>query len=104
MPQHTSRDHVVRPKPRLDEEKTAHGCGSKICTQNGTLVSGNMDQHLRSPGGVILTHTHMLQRTMLTDWDAATQISPIWAETLKLSAVEDSLPIERIGHKLFARN
>ena len=26
--------------------------------QNGTLVSGNMDQNLRSPGGLLLTHTH----------------------------------------------
>ena len=25
---------------------------------NGILVSGNMDQNLRSPSGVILTHTH----------------------------------------------
>ena len=31
------------------------GCGSKIGAQNGTLVSGNMDQNLRSPGGLILT-------------------------------------------------
>ena len=35
------------------------GCGSKIGTQNGTLVSGNMDQNLWSPGGLILTHTHL---------------------------------------------
>ena len=35
------------------------GCGSKICTQNGTLVNGNMEQHLRFPG-LILTHTHMV--------------------------------------------
>ena len=31
----------------------------KICTQNGTLVSGNMNQNLRSPGGFIWTHTQM---------------------------------------------
>ena len=37
-----------------------HGCGSKIGTQNGTLVSGNMDQNLWSAGGLILTHTHMV--------------------------------------------
>ena len=37
----------------------AYGCGSRIGTPNGTLVSGNMDQNLRSPGGLILTHTHM---------------------------------------------
>ena len=29
------------------------GCGSKICTRNGILVNGNMDQNLRSPGGLI---------------------------------------------------
>ena len=33
-----------------------NGCGSKIGAQNGTLVSGHMDQNLRSPGAVILTH------------------------------------------------
>ena len=33
-----------------------YGCGSKIGTQNGSLASGNMDQNLRSPGGLILTH------------------------------------------------
>ena len=31
-------------------EGEAYGCGSKICTQNGTLVNGN---------GLILTHTHI---------------------------------------------
>ena len=36
-----------------------YGCGSKIGTQNGTLVSGNMDQNLWSPGGSILIHTHI---------------------------------------------
>ena len=36
-----------------------YGGGSNICTQNGTLVIGNMDQNLRSPGSLILTHTHM---------------------------------------------
>ena len=51
---------------RLTEGKSAaalsflrHGCGSKRGTQNGTLVSGNMNQHLLSPVGLILTHTHM---------------------------------------------
>ena len=34
-----------------------YGCESKIGTQDGTLVNGNMDQNLRSPGGSILTHT-----------------------------------------------
>ena len=27
--------------------------------QNGILASGNMDQNLRSPGGLILTHTQL---------------------------------------------
>ena len=33
-------------------------CGSKIGTQSGTLGSGNMDQNLRSPVRLILTHNH----------------------------------------------
>ena len=33
--------------------------GSKIGAPNGTLVSRNMDQNLRSPGGFILTHTNL---------------------------------------------
>ena len=39
------------------------GCGSKIGTPDGTLVSGNMDQNLRSPGGLILTHTRVRARS-----------------------------------------
>ena len=35
------------------------GYGSKIGTHNRTLVNGNIDQNLRSPGGLILTHTHL---------------------------------------------
>ena len=35
------------------------GCGSKIGTQNRTLVNGNMDLNLRSSGGLILTHPHL---------------------------------------------
>ena len=38
---------------------------SKICTQHGTLASGNMDQNLRSPGGLILTHTHICYQLAL---------------------------------------
>ena len=37
-----------------------YGCGSKNRYQNGTLVSGNMDQNLRSPSCLILSHTHMV--------------------------------------------
>ena len=33
------------------------GCGSKTGTQNGTLANGNMDNNLRSPVGLFLTHT-----------------------------------------------
>ena len=36
-----------------------YGCGSKTRYQNGTLVSGNMDQNLRNPSWLILSHTHM---------------------------------------------
>ena len=32
----------------------------KTGTQNGTLVSGNMDQNLRNPSCLILSHTHFL--------------------------------------------
>ena len=53
----------VGSKPRIPLKETIgdglYGSGSKKCTQNGTLVSGNMDQNLRSPGGLILTHTYM---------------------------------------------
>ena len=36
------------------------GCGSKNRYQNGTLVSGNMDQNLRKPSCLILSHTQVL--------------------------------------------
>ena len=32
--------------------------GQNISTQNGALVNGNLDCNLRSPGGLILAHTH----------------------------------------------
>ena len=44
---------------RRSARKKTHCCGAKLGTQNGTLVSGNIDQHLWSPGGLILTHAHM---------------------------------------------
>ena len=37
-----------------------NGSGSKILYQNGTLVSGNMDQHSRNPSCLILSHIQML--------------------------------------------
>ena len=36
-----------------------YGCGSKNRYQNGTLVSGNMDQNLHNPSCLILTHSHI---------------------------------------------
>ena len=41
------------------ETKYPCGCGSKNRYQNGTLVSGNMDQNLRNPSCLILSHTHV---------------------------------------------
>ena len=38
----------------------AHGSGSKNRYQNGTLARGNMDQNLRNPPCLILSHTHIL--------------------------------------------
>ena len=35
------------------------GCGSKTGAKNGTLVSGNIDQNLRNPSCLILSHTHL---------------------------------------------
>ena len=40
-------------------ETVISGCGSKDRYQNGTMVSGNMDQTLRNPGSLILTPTHL---------------------------------------------
>ena len=54
---------------------TTHGCGSKIYTKNGILVNGNMDQNLRSPGGVLLTHTHMFQH-LFCDQSQAARVTP----------------------------
>ena len=41
---------------RIEPAKSV-GCRSKMGTQNGTLVNGNMDENLWVPGGSILTHT-----------------------------------------------
>ena len=35
---------------------TLHGCGSKKRYQHGTLVGGNMDQNLRFPSCLMLSH------------------------------------------------
>ena len=34
-------------------------CGSKMGSQNRTLVNGTNDYNLRSPAGLLLTHTHL---------------------------------------------
>ena len=47
---------------RESQSDSRNDCGSKIGTPNGTLISGNMDQNLRSPGGLILTHPQMAPR------------------------------------------
>ena len=39
--------------------------GSKKRCQNGTLVSGNMDQNLRNPSCLILSHTQMAPDSVL---------------------------------------
>ena len=44
----------------------------KTGTQNGTLVSGNMDQNLRNPSYLILSHTHigsLCFDTQVLPWD-----------------------------------
>ena len=42
----------------------ACGCGSKNRYLNGTLVSGHIDQNLRNPSCLILSHTHVKQMTI----------------------------------------
>ena len=50
------------------------GCGSKVCTQNGILVNG----HLRSPGGLVLTHTHFWSFPMLEGSDLRFGAAASW--------------------------
>ena len=45
--------------------------GSKNQYQNGTLVSGNMDQNLRNPSCLILSHTHLNHRARPSPGHAA---------------------------------
>ena len=49
------------PKRGTNSTKTSqtHGSGSKNRYQNGTLLSGKMDQHLRNPSWLSLSHSHM---------------------------------------------
>ena len=60
QPAHTQNAPGVLPWPlRFGVfAKEPLGCGSKKRYQNRTLVSGNMDQDLRSPSCLILSHTH----------------------------------------------
>ena len=58
-------DEVLPPSPgqgpllavRIDLRAELFGCGSKKRYQNGTLVSGNMDQNPRNPSCLILSHS-----------------------------------------------
>ena len=61
----TSEAPSAIPNSRLKTCCQRHGCKSKICTQNGILAKGNMDQHLRSPGGLILTPAHVFRSMKL---------------------------------------
>ena len=43
-------------------EAATRCCGSRNRYQNGTLVSGNMNQNLRNPSCLILSHTNVFSR------------------------------------------
>ena len=43
-----------------DFVRQQYGYGSTTCTKMGALVNGTKDYHLRNPGSVILSHTHMV--------------------------------------------
>ena len=42
-----------------DRSLESYGCGSKNRYPNGTLVGGHMDQNLRNPSCLILSHIHI---------------------------------------------
>ena len=52
------------------------GCGSKIGTPNGTLVSGNLNQNLRNPSCLILSHTQIGFRNHPQRSDSAIEKQP----------------------------
>ena len=50
---------MMRATRRIWRIAKLYGHGSKKRCQNGTLVSGNMDQNLRNPSSLILSHCHI---------------------------------------------
>ena len=75
--------NIVHPHDCSVSLKRIHGCGSKIGTPNGTLVSGHLDQNLRFSGGLILTHTHMFSTSMLLAVGSARGVIPAKARKKK---------------------
>ena len=59
-----------------------HGCGSKNRYQNETLVSGNMDQNLRNPSCLILSHTQIARLQVQA---ADPGVSPQWFQDFFIS-------------------
>ena len=55
------------PTVRIFTKIFRHGCGSNTGTPNGTLVSG-MDQNLRNPSCLFLSHPHVVMLTECTKW------------------------------------
>ena len=48
--------------PQSCTEEATNGCGSKICTQNGTRSVNRNFNYLRFSGGLVLTHTQIVHR------------------------------------------
>ena len=61
---------------------SAHGCGSKIRTQRGTLLNGNKDHNLPS-GALNLTHTHIFSRPCPFFFSSANSTDPALGERLR---------------------
>ena len=55
----------------------ANTAGSKMCTENGTLVRGNMDQNLRNPSSLILSHTHTKSTQQTAKASRAGKLCPL---------------------------
>ena len=69
-------------RPHWQPESSAAGAAfclavaQKTGTQNGRLVSGNMDQHLRNPPCLILSHSHLRSLAKWRRLQRATGCSP----------------------------
>ena len=78
----------------------AYGCGSKNRNHNRTLVSGNMDQNLRNPSCLILSHTHISEVPESQPWeslpDAKTSLGK-FLQTAQMSPKSDpsTLPLHK---------